>query len=80
MINGWKLSCPEQNCGKVRKQNQNGGKVRKQEDFDGTNREYFKIKAGIAKIDKNAFFVVTDAYEVSGGRWFYGFNKNERCK
>ena len=31
-------------------------------------REYFKIKAGIAKIDKNAFFVVTDAYEVSGGR------------
>jgi len=43
-------------------------------------REYFKIKAEIAKIDKNAFFVVTDAYEVSGGRWFYGFNKNERCK
>lgn len=31
-------------------------------------REYFKIKAEIAKIDKNAFFVVTDAYEVSGGR------------
>ena len=30
--------------------------------------KYFKIKAEIAKIDKNAFFVVTDAYEVSGGR------------
>lgn len=31
-------------------------------------REYFKVKKEISKIDKNAFFVVTDAYEVSGGR------------
>lgn len=31
-------------------------------------REYFKVKAEISKIDNNAFFVVTDAYEVSGGR------------
>ena len=37
-------------------------------------REYFKVKKEISKIDKNAFFVVTDAYEVSGGRWFNGFN------
>lgn len=31
-------------------------------------KEYFKLKEEIKKIDKNAFFVVTDAYEVSGGR------------
>ena len=30
-------------------------------------KEYFIVKEGIAKIDPNAFFVVTDAYEVSGG-------------
>jgi uncharacterized membrane-anchored protein YitT (DUF2179 family) len=30
-------------------------------------RQYFKLKEGIALIDKNAFFVVTDAYEVKGG-------------
>ena len=30
-------------------------------------REYFKLKEGIHEIDKNAFFVVTDAYEVVGG-------------
>ncbi len=30
-------------------------------------REYFKLKEGIHKIDKDAFFVVTDAYEVFGG-------------
>ena len=29
--------------------------------------EYFKLKEGIYSIDKNAFFVVTDAYEVYGG-------------
>lgn len=28
---------------------------------------YFKLKEGIQYIDKNAFFVVTDAYETSGG-------------
>lgn len=32
------------------------------------SREYFKVTEGIKLIDKNAFFVVTDAYEVSGGR------------
>ncbi len=30
-------------------------------------REYFKLKEGIHKIDEEAFFVVTDAYEVFGG-------------
>lgn len=30
-------------------------------------REYFKLKEGIHEIDKDAFFVVTDAYEVFGG-------------
>lgn len=30
-------------------------------------REYFKVKEGINSIDSNAFFLVTDAYEVSGG-------------
>lgn len=31
-------------------------------------KEYFKVKKEISKIDDKAFFVVTDAYEVSGGR------------
>ncbi len=31
-------------------------------------REYFIVKEAIYNIDKNAFFVVTDAYEVSGGK------------
>lgn len=30
-------------------------------------KEYFLVKEGIHEIDPNAFFVVTDAYEVSGG-------------
>ena len=30
-------------------------------------RDYFKLKEGIHEIDKEAFFVVTDAYEVFGG-------------
>lgn len=30
-------------------------------------KEYFKLKEGIHEIDKQAFFVVTDAYEVFGG-------------
>ena len=30
-------------------------------------KEYFKLKEGIASIDKDAFFVATDAYEVYGG-------------
>lgn len=30
-------------------------------------KEYYKLKEGIHAIDKNAFFVVTDAYEVFGG-------------
>ena len=30
-------------------------------------KEYFIAKEGIHEIDPNAFFVVTDAYEVSGG-------------
>ena len=31
-------------------------------------REYFVLKEGVHEIDKNAFFIVTDAYEVSGGK------------
>ena len=31
-------------------------------------REYFRLKEGIHTIDKDAFFVVTDAYEVVGGK------------
>ena len=30
-------------------------------------KEYYKLKAGINEIDKEAFFVATDAYEVFGG-------------
>lgn len=30
-------------------------------------KEYFVVKEGIYQIDPNAFFIVTDAYEVSGG-------------
>ncbi len=30
-------------------------------------KEYFRLKEGIHEIDKEAFFVVTDAYEVYGG-------------
>ena len=30
-------------------------------------KEYFIVKEGIKEIDPNAFFLVTDAYEVSGG-------------
>ena len=31
-------------------------------------KEYFKVKEGIKTIDPSAFFLVTDAYEVSGER------------
>lgn len=31
-------------------------------------REYFRLKEGINKIDNDAFFIVTDAYEVYGGK------------
>lgn len=31
------------------------------------SKEYFKFKAGIREIDKDAFFTVVDAYEVLGG-------------
>lgn len=32
------------------------------------SREYYKVTEGIKQIDKHAFFVVTDAYEVVGGK------------
>lgn len=32
-------------------------------------RDYFYLKEGISKIDEDSFFVVTDAYEVSGGEY-----------
>lgn len=31
------------------------------------NRDYFKLKEGMKEIDENAFFIVTDSYQVSGG-------------
>lgn len=31
-------------------------------------KEYFMVKEGIHEIDPNAFFLVTDAYEISGGK------------
>ena len=31
-------------------------------------RDYFRLKEGIKEIDPKAFFVVTDAYEVKGGK------------
>lgn len=33
-----------------------------------TNRDYFKLKEGINKIDKDAFIVITDSYQVKGGK------------
>ena len=30
-------------------------------------REYYKLKDGISRIDKESFFVITDSYEVKGG-------------
>lgn len=32
------------------------------------SREYYKVTEGIKKIDKDAFFVVTDAYQVEGAK------------
>lgn len=32
------------------------------------SREYYKVAEGIKRIDKEAFFVVTDSYEVIGGK------------
>lgn len=31
-------------------------------------REYYKVSSGIKEIDKKAFFVVTDSYQVKGGK------------
>lgn len=30
-------------------------------------KDYYSLKAGISKIDKNAFYIITDTYEVFGG-------------
>ena len=30
-------------------------------------RDYYRLKEGIHEIDKDAFFIITDAYEVFGG-------------
>ena len=32
------------------------------------SQEYFKLARGIKKIDKDAFFTVTDSYQVEGAR------------
>lgn len=33
-------------------------------------KDYYRLKEGISEIDPDAFFVVTDAYEVFGGEWY----------
>ena len=33
-----------------------------------TNRDYFRLKEGIHNIDKDAFVVITDSYQVKGGK------------
>ena len=30
-------------------------------------KDYYRLREGIKEIDKNAFFIVTDSYEVFGG-------------
>ena len=30
-------------------------------------KDYYRLKEGINEIDKDAFFIVTDSYEVFGG-------------
>ena len=30
-------------------------------------KDYYSLKTGISKIDKEAFFIVTDSYQVYGG-------------
>lgn len=32
-------------------------------------RDYYKLKDGIKKIDRKAFYVVSSSYEVGGGKW-----------
>ena len=32
------------------------------------SREYYRVTEGIKQIDESAFFVVTDSYEVVGGK------------
>ena len=32
------------------------------------NSDYFKLKEGIHSIDKDAFIVITDSYQVEGGK------------
>lgn len=32
-------------------------------------KDYYILKTGIKKIDKSAFFIVTDSYELYGGEW-----------
>ena len=32
------------------------------------SREYYRLTEGIKKIDKNAFFTVTDSYQVEGAK------------
>lgn len=33
-----------------------------------TNRDYFRLKEGVREIDKDAFVVITDSYQVKGGK------------
>ena len=33
-----------------------------------SNRDYFKLKEGIHQIDSDAFMVITDSYQVKGGK------------
>ena len=42
--------------------------------YDPVTKDYYIAKEGILEIDPNAFFLVTDAYEVLGGSVRRGLN------
>lgn len=41
-------------------------------------KDYYRLKEGISEIDPDAFFVVTDAYEVFGGEWYGWCNRKNK--
>lgn len=41
-------------------------------------KDYYRLKEGISEIDPDAFFVVTDAYEVFGGEWYGRCNRKNK--
>ena len=33
-------------------------------------KHYYKLKNGLKKIDPATFYIITDTYEVFGGKWY----------